>query len=74
MRISGNTVTFTIRDGGLGDDDLTVNGVIRDPGGPSIDTGLVPIPTLGQWALWLLAALLGLSAVGRCPGARRQRR
>ncbi len=32
--ISGNTVTLTITDGGAGDDDLTVDGNISDPGGP----------------------------------------
>ena len=31
--IQGNTITFTIVDGGLGDDDLTANGVIVDIGG-----------------------------------------
>jgi hypothetical protein len=30
----GNTVTFTITDGGLGDDDLLANGTIVDQGGP----------------------------------------
>jgi hypothetical protein len=32
--IEGNTVSFTITDGGLGDDDLSANGSITDPGGP----------------------------------------
>jgi hypothetical protein len=31
--IDGSTVTFSIRDGGLGDDDLTANGVIAGSGG-----------------------------------------
>ena len=31
--IAGNTVSFSITDGGLGDDDLTANGSITDPGG-----------------------------------------
>jgi hypothetical protein len=30
----GNTITFTITDGGLGDDDLLANGTIVDQGGP----------------------------------------
>ena len=53
-------MTYTIRDGGLGDDDLSVNGVIRDPGGPVIgDNGDVQgIPTLSQWTLVLLRACL----------------
>ena len=65
LHISGNTVTYTIRDGELGDDDLTVNGVIRDPGGPVIDNGVNAIPTLSQWALMLLGGLLGLMALRR---------
>ena len=65
LKIQGNTVTFTIKDGDWGDDDLTVNGVIRDPGGPSIDQQVAAIPTLGQWALMLLAGLLGLTALRR---------
>lgn len=32
--IQGNKITFTIVDGGLGDDDLTANGVVVDVGGP----------------------------------------
>ena len=64
LRISGNTVIYTIRDGELGDDDLTVNGSIRDPGGPVIDS-LVAVPTLNQWALLLLSGLLGGLAVRR---------
>src|SRR5205814_2061674 len=30
LNLAGNTATFTIADGGLGDDDLTVNGMIVD--------------------------------------------
>jgi CSLREA domain-containing protein len=36
--ISGNRVNMTFRDGARGDDDLTVNGVIHDPGGPAQPT------------------------------------
>jgi hypothetical protein len=32
--INGNTVTLTIRDGGVGDDNRAINGVITDPGIP----------------------------------------
>jgi hypothetical protein len=35
----GNTITFTITDGGLGDDDLIANGTVVDQGGPGV---LVP--------------------------------
>jgi len=65
--ISGNTAIFNITDGGQGDDDVTANGVIADPGGPGLAAaaGLAPaaIPTLSQWMLALLAfAMLGIAA------------
>ena len=72
--IAGDTVTFSITDGGQGDDDLAVDGSIADPSGPGIpgDGGMggevTPVPTLGQWSLMLL----GLLAAGL--GARRLRR
>jgi hypothetical protein len=34
--VQGNTVTFLIVDGGVGDDDLEVNADITDPGGPGL--------------------------------------
>ena len=39
--IAGNIVTFSISDGGLGDDDLTVNGVVVDQGGAGAADGTV---------------------------------
>ncbi len=76
--IAGNTVTLTILDGGVGDDDLAANGVIVDQGGPGVALaapagGPAAIPTLSEWALAALAAamlLLGLRAArrgGRAP-------
>jgi hypothetical protein len=60
--LAGNTATFTITDGGLGDDDLVADGDIVDQGGPGapsfLDTA-AGIPTLGEWALLLFSALLG---------------
>jgi hypothetical protein len=41
--ISDNKLTITLVDGGVGDDDLKANGVIQDPGGPSIPP--TPIPS-----------------------------
>ncbi len=65
---NGNTATFSITDGGLGDDDLTVNGIIVDAGGPGNGPGngltLAPIPTLSEWALLGLAGLTGLLGMG----------
>ncbi|RLJ39771.1 putative repeat protein (TIGR01451 family) [Acidovorax sp. 106] len=67
LRISGNTVSYTIKDGGLGDDDLTVNGVIRDPGGPVIAAAIpatdpAPIPVM-DWRVLMFLSLL-IFAVG----------
>lgn len=72
--ITGNTVTFSITDGGMGDDDLIANGMIVDPSGPGVPTvaaGVTPtsIPTLSEWSLMLLAGLLGLT--GMAAGVRR---
>ena len=33
--IDGNRITLWFIDGDRGDDDLTANGVIKDPGGPA---------------------------------------
>jgi hypothetical protein len=58
--IAGNTATFSITDGGQGDDDLAANGTIVDQGGPGIPPGGGPlqVPTLSQWVLILLATLM----------------
>lgn len=63
--INGNTITLTLRDGGAGDNDLQANSAIDDPGGPALRAAQpAAIPTLGEWALALLAALLGLFSLG----------
>jgi hypothetical protein len=67
--ISGNTVTFSLTDGGVGDADGVANGVIVDPGGvfvPQVVSEPAAIPTLGEWALLVLAGLMGLLG---CMGA-----
>ena len=61
--ITGNTATFTITDGGLGDDDLAANGAIVDQGGPGVPgvpggAGATAIPTLSEWAMLALMGLL----------------
>ncbi len=62
--VTGNTVTFSITDGGLGDADLNANGSITDPGGPGISVAsaisIKPIPTLSHWTVILLIALTAL--------------
>lgn len=67
--ITGSVVQFSITDGGTGDDD-DVAGQITDPSGAVLAPGSAPgtapgaaansIPTLSEWALVLLAMLLGL--------------
>jgi hypothetical protein len=64
--ISGNTATFSITDGGLGDDDLAADGAIVDQGGPGVPPRAVP--TLSGWSTILLSglfALLGMAALRR---------
>lgn len=57
------SVTLTITDGGVGDDDLTPNSLIVDPGGPAIIASPdVAIPTLSDWCLIVLTGLLGAFA------------
>ncbi len=54
-------MTLTITDGGLGDDDLIVNGRISDDGGPGVTAGAgsaASIPTLSEWALLMFALLM----------------
>ena len=77
LRIQGNTVTYTIRDGGVGDDDLAANGTIRDPSGPAqgdigMDDGsaLRPIPGLAPWAIALLSCVLAWMAAAGWRGRR----
>jgi len=64
---AGNTVTLTITDGGVGDDDLAANGIIVDQGGPGVPGapgGTASIPTLSEWGIILLAGLMGLFGMG----------
>jgi hypothetical protein len=68
--ITGNTVTFSITDGGQGDDDLAANGALVDQGGPGVPPiggggGASGIPTLSEWAMIMLACLLLLAGLRR---------
>ena len=54
--LAGASATFALTDGGLGDDDLAVNGSITDDGGVGVP--ITEIPTLTEWLALLLAALL----------------
>lgn len=65
--MTATTATFTITDGGLGDDDLSANGVIVDQGGPGFvaaQAAGTPVPTLRDGLLLLLSLLLTLTAAG----------
>ncbi len=68
--IAGNTATFSITDGGLGDDDGTANGTIVDQGGPGVGPGggAASIPALGEWGrvvFFLLVAVIGVDVLRR---------
>ena len=63
LEVQGNKVSYTITDGQLGDDDLTANGVIKDPGGPVIQNGplpgeAIPVPGLTPQSTVLLSLLM----------------
>ena len=63
--VSGNSITFTIVDNGVGDAD-PATGVITDPAGPgNAPNSAASIPTLSEWAMLLMAALLGLIGMKR---------
>jgi hypothetical protein len=59
------SVTLTLTDGGAGDHDLLANGTIVDPGGPALVAAPAAIPTLSEWAMILMASLMGLFAFAR---------
>jgi hypothetical protein len=70
--IAGNTATFTITDGGLGDDDLAANGAVVDQGGPGFGPAGA-VPTLSQWMLVLLGlTLLGAAIIVSAQDRRRR--
>jgi hypothetical protein len=61
-----NVIRITLQDGGLGDDDLTVNGVIIDQGGPgggAVGWDTFPVSKVRVLLPWitLLAAIAGAS-------------
>jgi hypothetical protein len=65
---NANTATFTLSDGGLGDDDLAANGTIVDQGGPGVPPAPAPgaiqqVPTLSEWGVVLMTLLMGLFGV-----------
>ncbi len=64
--IAGNTVTLTLTDGQDGDADLSANSHIHDPGGPAlVGSGAQGIPSLSQWGLLCLCALMGAAGLAQ---------
>lgn len=66
-RFEGDAVTFTIVDGGLGDDDLKADGRVLDPGGPGVIDAAHDELALGPWPLWLLVTILGVMGLHPTP-------
>jgi hypothetical protein len=63
--ITGNTVSFIITDGGLGDDDLSADGSITDPGGAGSPTlAIGGTPSNGQVGSGYSAALTPSGGTG----------
>ena len=61
LAIPGTNVSFTITDGGIGDDDLSVNGNIVDQGGLGVPpTAPANIPTLSDVGRAILIGLLAM--------------
>ncbi len=54
--LNGNIAQFSISDGGLGDADLSINGIITDPSGPGVR--IIETPTLSNWGLILMGLLM----------------
>jgi hypothetical protein len=63
--VSSTSATFTLVDGLSGDDDVTVNGVITDQGGPGVPLSAYAtnIPTLNGVGLAAFAALMLVAAL-----------
>ena len=73
--IAGDTVTLTLTDGLDGDDDMTANRVISDPGGPGFPGGVdgASVPTLSECSQILLLFLMmlgGMTQVRRRQGGQ----
>ncbi|GAB4090824.1 IPTL-CTERM sorting domain-containing protein [Hydrogenophaga soli] len=68
--VSGNQVTFSITDNGVGDSNPAL-GFITDPGGVGVPLADVSgVPTLSEWALWLLVGLMGVLGMHQRSPAR----
>ena len=75
LNISGNTVIYSIQEGGHGDNDQTANGIVRGLSGPHLrlfGSGAQSIPVFGRWGQLLLVIMLLL--IGHRHFARESRR
>lgn len=67
--LQGRVVSFVLRDGGLGDDDLVANGRVEDPSALVVPAAAVgdgtpaAIPSLSEWAVALLSLMMGGLAI-----------
>lgn len=64
---NAKTVSYTLTDGQKGDNDWVANGVINDPvalGVSSSSASVAGIPTLSEWGLMMLSALMALGTLG----------
>lgn len=79
LAVTGDTVRYTVADNGEGDND-PATGAISDPLAPMLlaappgPGGAHAIPTLGEWGLLLLTALMGLLGLRRLSAPAPQRR
>jgi len=66
LSVSGNTITYTVTDNGLGDDTFSgVDGIINDPIVPvPVPVEPAGIPTLNEWGLLALSGLVAVFAAG----------
>jgi hypothetical protein len=69
--ISGNSISFSLTDGGLGDTDGTANGTIVDPGGAALPA-MVPVKPIPVNQPWILVLLSGLLLLGGAYAMRRR--
>lgn len=60
---SGNTISFDVTDGALGDDNLLADGIIANMGGPLQLAEPVSVPSLRDSAVYLMALLLLLTGL-----------
>lgn len=69
---AGNAITFSVTDGGTGDDDLGADGAVADAGGPGFTPGggAVAIPMGSGLMGWLTLTVMGAVAWQRRRAAR----